>query len=312
MHHRSLPSVSVVIPSYNASGTIQDAVATARTQTHRPAEIIVVDDASSDDTLQKLRQIAGPDLVVIRCDRNAGGGAARNRGIEHAQSDLIAFLDADDLWVPHKLSAQLAVLAQHERPAFCFSAVSFTNEYSEARVSPRRAPKPAERLPDFMLKYGNVVQTSSILVPRPLLDRCRFTESLRRFQDIDFVLKLDAAGVRALYVDQPLVEWRSVGNPSRVSANASPAVMRVFLDHHVDRLTFAQRLGLEIRSLHPTPGVFGGLKWCGRVVLSVCTGALPALHALSLLLKHSLGVRYFGAIRNRVRYASKGAESRSC
>jgi glycosyltransferase involved in cell wall biosynthesis len=309
MQHRTMPSVSVVIPSYNASGTIQDAVATARAQTHRPMEIIVVDDASTDDTVQKLREIAGPDLVVISRSQNAGGGAARNRGIERASGDLIAFLDADDLWASHKLATQLAALDQQHGPAFCFSAVSFTNEYREQRVSPRRAPEQAESLPDFMLKCGNVVQTSSILAPRGLLDRCRFTESLRRFQDIDFVLKLDAAGVRAVYVAEPLVEWRTVGNPGRVSANASPTVIHAFLEHHAERLTFAQRLGLEIRSLNPAPGVLGSLHWCWRVLLSVCMGALPALHALSLLLKHSLGVRSFGALRNRVRYASKGVES---
>lgn len=296
----SLTSVSVVIPAYNCADTIQDAIATARAQTHRPREIIVIDDASSDGTLEKLSQVAGPDLVVIRSRRNAGGAAARNRGIDYARGDVIAFLDADDLWAPDKLEKQLALLNANPGPAFCFSAVSFVNEYGERRISPRRPPKSGESLPDFMLKYGNLVQTSSIVVPRHLLAHVRFTETLRRFQDIDFVLQLDASGVRALYVPDALVDWRNVGNPKRVSSNADASIIHAFVARHGHRLTFAQRLGLEIRSFGPPPGALGGLRWCGRVLLSVGTGALAAPHALSLLLKHTLGLRYFGALRSRL------------
>jgi glycosyltransferase involved in cell wall biosynthesis len=295
-----MQTVSVVIPAFNCAATIQEAVATARAQTHRPLEIIVIDDASSDDTLAKLAAIAGPDLVVIRNRRNAGGAAARNRGIEFARGDVIAFLDADDLWAPTKLEQQLEMLNAAAGPAFCFSAVSFTNEYRERRISPRRAPQPGESLPDFMLKAGNLVQTSTLAVPRQLLGRCRFTESLRRFQDIDFVLQLDAAHVHALYLPDTLVEWRNVGNPKRVSSNADPSVIHAFVERHRDRLTLAQRLGLEIRSLGPPPGLFGALRWSARVLLSVGAGALAAPHAVSLLLKHTLGLRTFGALRSRL------------
>jgi glycosyltransferase involved in cell wall biosynthesis len=295
-----MQTVSVVIPAYNCAATIEEAVATARAQTHRPLEIIVIDDASSDETLAKLATIAGPDLVVLRNRRNAGGSAARNRGIEYARGDVIAFLDADDLWAPTKLELQLEMLNAASGPAFCFSAVSFTNEYRERRISPRRAPKPGERLPEFMLKAGNLVQTSTLLVPRHLLGRCRFTDSLRRFQDIDFVLQLDAANVHALYLPDTLVEWRNMGNPRRVSANPDPSIVHAFVARHRDRLTLAQRLGLEIRSLGPPPGLFGALRWSGRVALSVGAGAIAAPHALSLLLKHTLGLRTFGALRNRL------------
>ncbi len=295
-----LRTVSVVIPAYNAAKTIQDAIATARAQTHRPNEIIVIDDASSDDTLDRIAEVAGPDLVLIRNARNAGGAATRNRGIQQARFDVIAFLDADDLWAPQKLAVQLDCINRHHGDAFCFSAVNSTNEYAERRVVPRRGPHAKEPLADFMLKAGNVVQTSSIAVPRHLLGGCRFTESLRRFQDIDFVLQLDAARLQALYIDEPLVEWRNVGNPKRVSANCDPSLMRAFLERHGQHLSLAQRLGLEVRSFSPPPGMLGSIRWFGRVLLSVAAGALAIPNAISLLLKHSLGVRHFGALRNRL------------
>jgi glycosyltransferase involved in cell wall biosynthesis len=298
--HGALQSVSVVIPTYNSSATIQAAVASARAQSLRPLEIIVVDDASTDDTTARLNAIAGRDLVVIRKTVNAGGGAARNRGIERARGDVVAFLDADDLWAPHKLAMQTQMLRTHGGPAFCFSAVTQVNEYAEKHVLPRRAPHAGESLADYMLKYGNIVQTSTLAVPRHLLDQCHFNPHLRRFQDVDFVLRLAAAGNAALYVPEPLVEWRNVGNPRRVSSNANHALIRMFLDQQPARLTFAQRLGLEIRSFGPTPGALGTARWLGRLGLSVCTGALAPTNALSLLLKYGLGLRHYAALRSRL------------
>lgn len=299
MHHSALKTVSVVIPAYNSRDTIQQAVATARAQTLRPTQIVVVDDASKDDTLQQLQGIAGPDLLVVRSPVNGGGGAARNRGIENATGDVVAFLDADDLWAPNKLANQMALLRTQSRDSFCFTAVEHTNEYGEQHILPKREPFPGESLADYMLKSGNIMQTSTLLVPRHLLAKCRFNEKLRRFQDLDFVLTLGEQGIAAVFCLEPLVEWRNVGNPKRVSSNPDPAIMRTFLSHH-PRLTLSQRLGLEIRSVGPAPGAFGALRWSWRLALSVFSGALAVPNAVSLLLKHSLGLRYYSALRHRL------------
>lgn len=299
MNYSALKTVSVVIPAYNSRDTVQEAVATARAQTLRPSQIIVVDDCSKDDTVQQLEAITGPDLLIVRSPVNGGGGAARNRGIEHATSDVVAFLDADDLWAPNKLANQMALLRTQTRESFVFSAVEHTNEYGEKHILPKREPLPGESLGDYMLKAGNIMQTSSLLVPRHLLAQCRFNEKLRRFQDLDFCLTLGEAGVAAVFCREPLVEWRNVGNPKRVSSNPDPAIMRTFLSQH-PRLTLAQRLGLEIRSGGPTPGAMGKLRWSWRLALSVFSGALALPNAVSLLLKHSLGLRNYGALRARL------------
>jgi hypothetical protein len=75
--------------------------------------------------------------------------------------------------------------------------------------------------------------------------------------------------------------------------------MQTFLNAH-PRLTMSQKLGLEIRSVGPAPGPIGTLRWSGRLALSVLSGALAVPNALSLLLKHSLGLRYYGALRSRL------------
>lgn len=315
MNYSALRTVSVVIPAYNSRDTIQQAVATARAQTLRPSQIVVVDDASKDDTVQQLKAVADSDLLIVKCPVNGGGGAARNRGIEHATGDVVAFLDADDLWAPNKLANQMTLLRTQTRESFVFSAVEHTNEYGEKHILPKREPWPGESLADYLLKAGNIMQTSSLLVPRHLLaghplEQCRFNEKLRRFQDLDFCLTLGESGVVPVFCREPLVEWRNVGNPKRVSSNPDPAIVRTFLNHH-PRLTFSQRLGLEIRSVDPAPGVVGKLRWSGRLALSVLTGALAVPNALSLLMKHSLGLRYYGALRARLgrRHSSAGASA---
>lgn len=299
MNYNALKTVSVVIPAYNAGSTIQQAIATARAQTLRPSQIVVVDDVSKDDTIEQAEAVAGPDLLVVRSPKNGGGGAARNRGIDHSTGDVVAFLDADDLWAPNKLANQMALLRTQTRDSFCFTAVEQVNEYGEKHTLPKREPLPGEGLADYMLKAGNIMQTSTLLVPRHLLTKCRFNERLRRFQDLDFVLTLGEAGVAAVFCQQPLVEWRNVGNPKRVSSNPDPAIMQTFLNAH-PRLTSAQKLGLEIRSVGPGPGAMGTLRWSWRLALSVFSGALPPPNAISLLLKHSLGMRNYGALRARL------------
>ncbi len=293
-------TVSVVIPAYNAARTLGEAIASVRAQTLPVLEIIVVDDASKDETLATLEALVGPDLVIVRQSRNAGGSAARNRGIDTARGEWIAFLDADDLWVPHKLEMQLAALATQSMPAFCFSSLVRVNEYGESHVLPKRSPRQGETLADYMLKAGNVVQTSTLLLPRAVLQSCRFRGGLRRFQDIDFVLQLGTAGVTAVHVNEPLVEWRNLGGPT-VSSLQDPSVVRDLFSYHLGRLTIAQRLGLEVRSLNPLPGVLGATHWLGKVLLSVCAGAIAVPNAMSLVLRNSLGIRTYGMIRNKLK-----------
>lgn len=103
--------VSVIIPAFNAMATIDETLASVRGQTHRDLEILVIDDGSSDDTASIVHRHSAEDKRVRLIEQAQGGvAAARNAGIAQAQSDLIAPIDADDLWQPHKLERQLAVM----------------------------------------------------------------------------------------------------------------------------------------------------------------------------------------------------------
>lgn len=103
--------VSIVIPAYNAEATIDDTLRSVRAQTHGALEIIVVDDGSTDTTLFLAKRHAADDpRVEVIHQPNAGVAAARNTGLQQARSDLLAFIDADDLWAPTKIERQLQAL----------------------------------------------------------------------------------------------------------------------------------------------------------------------------------------------------------
>jgi glycosyltransferase involved in cell wall biosynthesis len=109
------PIVSVVIPAYNSASFVADAAKSALAQTLAPLEVIVVDDGSTDGTDQALEPLLHR-THMIRQD-NQGVGAARNAGIRLARGDYIAFLDADDVWLPKKLERQMRLFAQDPRVA---------------------------------------------------------------------------------------------------------------------------------------------------------------------------------------------------
>ncbi len=105
------PVVSVVIPTHDRAALVRRAVESVRAQTYAALDIIVVDDASRDDTVARLGDLGEPRLRIIVQPRNRGVAASRNRGIAEARGRFVAFLDSDDLWRPEKIRAQVEALA---------------------------------------------------------------------------------------------------------------------------------------------------------------------------------------------------------
>ena len=120
--------VSAIIPTYNAEHFVDDAVRSALGQTYRPVEILVVDDGSTDKTVEKVREF-GPRLRLLR-QYHAGAGAARNLGVMHATGRYIAFLDADDIWTPTKLFRQMEILQEDPTCDLLFGHVQHFRETS--------------------------------------------------------------------------------------------------------------------------------------------------------------------------------------
>lgn len=101
--------ISVIIPAYNAARTIAESIESVQRQTYPVDEIIVVDDGSTDETVEMVRKISGVKMVV---QENQGVSVARNHGVSKSHGDYIAFLDADDLWHPQKIEIQMEAARQ--------------------------------------------------------------------------------------------------------------------------------------------------------------------------------------------------------
>lgn len=193
--------VSVIIPCYRCGETVVRALNSALNQTLSPAEILLVDDASGDgslDLLYQLEKLHAPRVKVISLAKNEGPGLARNAGWEAATQPWLAFLDADDAWHPRKLEIQWTWLEAHPDVVLCGHASQFATGEVDFPVAD--APDAIRLSPGQML-VSNRLPTRSILLRRDL----PFRFSNRRFSE-DYLLWLEImyAGYPAYRLEVPL------------------------------------------------------------------------------------------------------------
>ncbi|MBU1691269.1 MAG: glycosyltransferase [Gammaproteobacteria bacterium] len=225
--------VSVVIPAYNSALFLQETVESVRQQTTPVHEIIVVDDGSTDETEQVIQSL-GRDIVYIR-QTNAGVSAARNRGITQATGEIIAFLDADDLWLPQKVEKQVKVLLSNPEVALVatdradidvqggflldslFKHRGFYEFFSELGNNP--IPQALSRLMQV-----NFIPTSSVMVRKSALVRVGvFNTNIRYGEDLDLWARI-ASQHAIVCVPEVLMHYRRHGS------NATQATENLLLD----------------------------------------------------------------------------------
>lgn len=222
-------TVSAVIPAYRAAGTIGRAVESLLAQTRAPDEILVIDDGSPDDLAAALAPYG--DRVRLVRQANGGAASARNRGMDLARGEWIAFLDADDYWEPMKLERQLEVLRRH--PEVGLTASRY---YQQAPGGARTIVHSDEpTLYDRVLRLAGVrvlaaarkVWTSTVLVRREVLGAHRFDTGLRTAEDVDLWVRLLPA--RPVYVfSEPLAT--AVLEPGSLSRSDVAADCRNMLE----------------------------------------------------------------------------------
>ena len=204
--------VSVVIPTYNRESVLARALDSVFAQTREPAEVIVVDDGSTDGTASYLEH-RYPQVTLLM-QENRGVSAARNRGIETAAEEWIAFLDSDDEWTPTKLERQLDELATHPEILVCHTDEIWIRHHR--RVNPRRKhAKYGGRIFQYCLPLC-AMSPSSVLIHRSVLDDVGgFDAEMPACEDYDLWLRI-CARYPVLYVDEPLVV-KYGGHPDQLS-----------------------------------------------------------------------------------------------
>ena len=189
-------SISVVIPAYNAEKTLARALDSVLAQTRPSDEIIVVDDASTDRTVRLAKSYAERGVSLLHARERRGAAAARNMGIAGARGQWIAFLDADDEWLPAKLEKQTAAISATPEATFVFCASEeFSFDGQSLGDTFRGWPVTAGREAWKALLACNFVATPTVVARRALLVQLGgFDETLKVAEDQDMWIRLTLAG----------------------------------------------------------------------------------------------------------------------
>ena len=118
--------VSIVMPAHNCERFVEEAIRSVATQTYGNWELIVVDDCSTDKTVEIVNKYVSDRVKLIRMDQNRGAAIARNTGVTEARGEYLAFIDADDLWLPEKLERQVKFM-QEKDCEFSFTGYEFAD-----------------------------------------------------------------------------------------------------------------------------------------------------------------------------------------
>jgi len=187
------PKVSVIIPTYNRAELLPRAIKSVLEQTYQDFEIIVVDDGSTDNTEEVIKEFQEQDkrIKYIKHDKNKGGSAARNTGIKAARGEYIAFQDSDDEWLPEKLEKQMKVFKNAlPEVGVVYTGFLRIKNGKENYIPSSWVIKKEGNIHDELLR-GNFVTTQSIIIRKECFKKAgMFDEKLPRLQDWELVIRL--------------------------------------------------------------------------------------------------------------------------
>lgn len=214
--------VSIITPAYKAAAFIGHTIESVLAQTHGQWELLIADDCSPDDTRAVVAQWAArdPRIRLVAMPKNGGPAAARNGALAQAQGRWIAFLDSDDLWLPHKLERSLAH-AQAREAALVFTGfrrISFDGTRTGGYIGVPRT-----------LSYGQLLGNTAIATSTVLLDRARCGEVRMKpvfYDDFACWLEILKRGFVAHGLDEDLMRYRVM--PASVSRNKKRSAQEVW------------------------------------------------------------------------------------
>ncbi|PIR72625.1 MAG: hypothetical protein COU42_00605 [Candidatus Nealsonbacteria bacterium CG10_big_fil_rev_8_21_14_0_10_36_24] len=229
------PLVSIIIPTYNASAYIADAVDSAVKQTYLNKEIIVVDDGSTDDTKKILAPYIRDGFIKYIFQKNKGLSGARNTAIREANGEYIALLDADDFFLPEKVERQIRYLETHTE-----CDISYCDLYHFYEDNPLKLLKLQYNYysgNDVLLHLikGNFIAPLAVVLRKNVFDRFGyFDENLKRSEDLEFWIRVALNGGRICFLPEILGKLRMRKTGNLQDSKGQPAVKLTnleILDH---------------------------------------------------------------------------------
>lgn len=226
--------VSIIMPSYNSARWIKEAIACVQAQTHMNWELIITDDASTDNTVEIIREEQKKDsrIKLFVSEKNQGAGKSRNNSLKHANGRYIAYLDSDDLWVDCKLEHQLAFMEKNH-VSMCYTDYDLINEFGEYKKTVHVQKSVTY---DGYLKRP-VTCTHSIVFDMNYIDkRLLFMPNIRRGQDGATWLQVLKTGVTGYALNESLAKYRR--HEGSLSSNKFKAIKRIwYLYRNIENLS---------------------------------------------------------------------------
>jgi glycosyltransferase involved in cell wall biosynthesis len=247
----STPTVTVIIPAYNAEDCLGETLASIQAQTFTDLEVLLIDDGSTDGTLRVADEYSKSLNLTVIQQANAGPSAARNNGIRRARGRYCALLDADDLMLPELMETQVRMLDADDRIGFVVSDVATFDAGGTIQSAHWNlaAMRPESALEELLMR--NYVTTSAVMAPtRCLIETGLFNEARRVAEDYELWLRL-AAKWKVGIIDRSLVRYRyrpgSLSDNRLYSAECALEVIEEFWNEHPGGVEGAP--GLKRRSL---------------------------------------------------------------
>ncbi|HEV8287270.1 MAG TPA: glycosyltransferase family 2 protein [Chitinophagaceae bacterium] len=235
------PLVSVIIPTYNRCLLLQEAIASVMAQTYTNWELIIVDDGSTDDTVETIRKINDYRIHLIAVPHKGHLGILRNIGVVNSKGDWLAFLDSDDLWLPQKLEKQLKVLNQ-EKKRWIYGGSQLINE--NKKIIPHKT-KSGNLVPGWIVE--EVINTSIDFSPSSLVIEKKFFNEVGQFteerelfcrEDHELTLRLAFHAEAAVITEAIVLVREHEGRTTNMlwdGHEKSAAVYHAFLRYNKDK-----------------------------------------------------------------------------
>ena len=228
----SSPLVTIVMPSYNARRFIQLSIQSVLNQTYSEWELLVVDDYSTDNTVEIVKALVEKDsrIEVIRLPSNSGGPATpRNIGVKQANGNYVAFLDSDDIWHPKKLELQMQILVDTNSEFCCTAMRDFVSEDAIIFLEPDSGNHVGVNFKQQQLRAR--IPTSSVIATKSLLQETPFNESRSyvAVEDYDCWLRILEKTSSSIKLLSPLLFYRQV--KGQISGSKKEMARKVFMVH---------------------------------------------------------------------------------
>lgn len=224
--------VSIVVPVHNAAKCIEDTIQSVRSQTMQDWEMILVDDGSTDSSVEIMERYVCDNIHIIKSGKGVGAAGARNKGLRAAQGRYLAYIDADDLWSPDKLERQLAFMEENEC-AFSFTGYEFADENGVGVEKIVHVPS--------KMNYRAALKNTTIFTSTVMFDMTKISKNLLTMpnvasEDTATWWKILKKGYTAYGFDEALTLYRR--SSGTLSANKLTAVKRIWnLYRNVEKLS---------------------------------------------------------------------------